>query len=528
MAFLKINGVTIPIKDGSVRRKIVRKGSTSRSVLGVMRDSGRNGRLAFVGETSTLDNAESVAIMNLIMGFGHVGNFDGEINLSTSANADLGAGCHLAMGAGWSGDALVVRSGSSASWSLQLGDEWTIFVRRRDPVSLIWKRLILRSDGQQFLDEVNSIAGVGNCIAVASGVLTLSGRSLANVAEESFYDELLAVPWFCPNSIAVQISANDQTHSAMPFVKVSGDILEHPVGMVARGYVDNASYVQRGYANRSARAKPADGGTFPQDLNWINNGVDLSFGLDEDRTLTSAANATTAPAVYLPLNTQTRAANLSTARDVVSATANASRIGSGAVTAAGPALEIDGAITLSGGTHYNLADSAAFTAAAGASGAFTACIWVKPAALTGQFLGKDDGTLREWSMTLAAGAVSFRAYGNAAGTIFKNYVWSAPAVAVGAWVFLAVSFANNSGTPTLTTMVNGEPCGQTLSTTGVYAAIQDTAAALGIGDVAVPAASSAPLAGTYAHACFFGSALTAAQIRNVYLTTKGMMNVRRS
>lgn len=522
MPFLVIDGVTVPVKDGSARRKITRKGRTSRSILGVMRDGGRNGRLSISSETVCLDNAESLAVMNLILGYGHVGSFDGELNLSSSANPDVGGGAHLAIGQGWSGDALAVRSGSSISWSLQLGDEWTVFVRRRDATSGIWQRLVLRSDGQQWLNEVNSIAGVANCMTVASGAVTLRGATLANVSEESLYDELVALPWFCPDSILTQISACEQTHSPMPLVKAHGDVLEYPIGMIARGFISDAATVQRGQM-RSARNFTVH----TQDKNWINNGVDLSFGLDEDRAQTSAANSTTAPAIYMPLNSRTRAANFSTVRDVVAATANASRIGTGAIAATGPANEIDGAISLAS-THYNLADSAAMSSAAGAAGVFTAMIWLRPTVTSGQFYGKDDGTLREWNLTMAAGVCSMRVYGNAAGTIYKTYTFTAPALALNTWNCICVSFANNSGTPTILSQLNGEPCTQTLITTGAYSAIQDTAAPLAFGDVGLAAGSAAPVAGSYAHVCYFSSALTHAQMRRAYLTTKRMMNVRRA
>ena len=185
MSFLVVNGARLSAKDSSVRRKLASKGESGVSVLGVPFNGLRASKRTLTGDIHCKNHETGHAIANLIMGVGHVGSFDGETNLSTSLNMSTDSRAFIAPGDGWSGDALVIESGQTARFAAQIGEEWTVFIRRRDSTSLIWRRLVLRSDGQEFLDEVRLIAGVTNCLSVSSGDLVISGKTLANVNEET-------------------------------------------------------------------------------------------------------------------------------------------------------------------------------------------------------------------------------------------------------------------------------------------------------------------------------------------------------
>lgn len=527
MVAIAINNVTVSAKEGSIRQSSKRIGSVSRSIVGNGRSSERSERETIRLQTTSLPNSEAFAIANLAIGYFHVGSFDGETNLSSSANADLGSGCHLSISEGWSGDALAVRSGSSASWLLQLPDEWTVLVRRFDSTSNTWQRLAYRSDGQQWIDEVAQIGGVQNCLNVSAGAVTLYGKTLANVNQESLYDELFVMPWFCPETILLQLSANEQTHSPGPFVTINGDVVKYPIGMITRGFVEDGKYVPRGAAR--TRRDQLPNGAHSLDIDWLNNAIELSLGFDEDTALSSAVNSAPTPTAYFPLRQQLTASNLSTSKNAMNITAaNATRIGTGAEFAAGPAREINGAIKVASGTHYNVASSAELTSLQGAAGAGTIAFWVKFDTLTGAIVCKEDGTDREWIVSASGGLLTFRAYGNTGGTIHKTYPMNSTPVVAGVWYFFAVSFANNSGTPVVRVLANSEPSKPAATTVGAYSAIPATTSAVGIGDRAVPSGSSLPIAATFAHVMFFGTALTNELMRRVYLTTKRMQNVGRT
>ena len=79
MAFLEVNGITMPVANATARRSVSKKGDRSRSFRGVLRDGRRNIRRAWDIELVFTDHEEGEAFCQLISGHGHLFDMQGPV-----------------------------------------------------------------------------------------------------------------------------------------------------------------------------------------------------------------------------------------------------------------------------------------------------------------------------------------------------------------------------------------------------------------------------------------------------------------
>ena len=492
-----INGATLPIKEGSFTRRENEIGGIVDTTGGDRVAAARNMRRTFAGTISALPFDDARSVMSLLLGIGHVGSFDGETNLSTSLAMSANSRGYLDPGNGWSGDALVVPSSLSASWNPQLGSQWTMFVRRRDNTTGVWSRLALRDDGVQMLNGAVGTFGVGNCMRVSSGSAFLDGKTLAGANADSYYDDLLILPWRCSSAVMLMVHGNDRPHSPMPFVEVHGDLIDERLGVIGSARIEDVRTI-KGTAHKLG------------DTTWHNNNQEISFVLDEVDPIYAT---TPPPIVLLPMTRWSSAANLSTTRDVMGAV-NATRIATTAALTRGSGNAIDGAIALRN-AHYNIADRAEFASWSTATGELTIAEWITPQAANGILFAKQDATQIEWSATLSSGVLSIRI---SDGT--NQNTWTiGGTLPAAARVHLAVAIRCAPSTPpTVRVYVNGEARQVTLSVNNGVTQIANTTAPIGVGDSG-HAAGNNPLQCDVSGFAVFSSALTARHVRDLFLST---------
>jgi len=279
MALLAIDGVTVPVFDGSANRSISRRGDRARSMRGVMRDGGRGSRRAWSLRACFTDfvsgYAEAEAFERHVNGEGHLATFEHGLACSTGLNPlpgySLGAAGAWASNPGADGTVglLSITAGGFIQYDPQVrDDEWTICFHE-DPGTTV--AAVYRSDGVGWLDGVVQAWSAGSYFTdtyplVVDGIATLIAVSGADV------DDLRLLPYECSTAQGVAWSTlptGSPIVGPTPSLKMTGALIAETHTYVL-GEVTGVEYAQK-----------------PQQLvgqflsTWINNAKIVSFNLVE-------------------------------------------------------------------------------------------------------------------------------------------------------------------------------------------------------------------------------------------------------
>ena len=273
MPFLTINGYTVPVINGSPRRRIPTVGPRSRSFRGQIRDARRGARRMWDIEALFLDFDDAESLAHLVLGEGHHFGWgtDGGLQASTGLMPEPGAGAvylsdtNLVTFVGGAQGDIFLR------YDAQLIDsDWTIaWVENVGGAKFAARR----SDGAGFFDgsrddSTGRLNGPSNFLVdVVDEVLTI-GINVPSATGQILHP-LDALSWIASDGMIAEWGASISDVSSMaalPTVKISGDIIEEDQTLCV-GQISGLDYIQK------PTAVPGVG--------WVNNAKILKFSLIE-------------------------------------------------------------------------------------------------------------------------------------------------------------------------------------------------------------------------------------------------------
>lgn len=274
MAFLEINGITLPVSNATARRSTSKRGNRSRSYRGVLRDGRRGIRRAWDVELVFTDHEEGTAFCELVSGHGHLFDMQGPVaSTGLTINGQVNMRFNGAIwGSAGRGVAHVLSSLSSSSDAMgflkcnpQLGEDWTVLWREKDSTDTAsrfgWHHHAKRSDGITYSDGVPA-ATSHTSLVVNEGELSLVNGDSSNYA----LDDVLILPWKAPKSwLEKWTTPGSVKWPSMPVLTIRGDIIEQDYAF-ALGEVTGTSFVSR--QNIAG-------------IGWVNNGMLVQVQLAE-------------------------------------------------------------------------------------------------------------------------------------------------------------------------------------------------------------------------------------------------------
>lgn len=283
MAFLRVNGWTVPVFDASPVLSHERSGRRGRSFRGQARDARRHIRRSWRCRACFLDHGDAVALERLLLGEGHLIDFAHGVEASTSLMPGpgysqvlrLSPGSWGAYGKGFAHVATSV-TGDVVTYDAQLGDDWTILVRRFDAATQQFIGHAQRSDGTAYVDgAVSSVFGLPATIGGLTFRFVVRGGVVALVKDgtsvDELFDDLVLLPWRATDGQLAAWTGRVSTvpkWGPMPTLRVDGDMIDPDGGTrLAVGEVRETSVVQ--------------GLSRIEGLGWVNNARVVTFTLDE-------------------------------------------------------------------------------------------------------------------------------------------------------------------------------------------------------------------------------------------------------
>lgn len=288
MAFLELNGITVPVTNATMRRKVERRGKRSRSFRGALRDSKRGLRRQWDLELCFPDYEEGEAFIKLFQGEGHFFDLAEGYEGSTSLYPVGGMqGLQLkpnVWGARGRGVGAVKGALSGPTTpdgffrvNAQLGDDWTVLWAEKQSTngnleSSHWDFFAKRSDGVGYFsgareDRVGepSVGWTLASVDVSDGELTMRN----DFSTDFGIDDILILPWRAPESWMdawTTISPMAPKLPAMPVLTARGDFVEEDYSYVV-GDINGVDFIQ----------KP----TQVQGIGWVNNAMLIRARLSE-------------------------------------------------------------------------------------------------------------------------------------------------------------------------------------------------------------------------------------------------------
>ena len=264
MAFLKINGLTVPIENASANKGFSVKGSRAQSISGGIIDRRIGWRKTYSFVTSPIPLDEALALECLIYGRGHDFTFSRGFDSLTGLTVDVGSRGLTLTGAGWPayGAAFflspylqktfaVVQYGTEDSSSNPVDfsllssidaqfddDNWTAIWWEYS--NLNWHRMGRTSDGRGYRDGVRNdeVGIIGSTVAPVSVLGVESSRGVFKVRTNRETASLpdAGVSWLqlmpCrPTNdqmltLTERLLGSDELPYERPFVSVEGDALD--------------------------------------------------------------------------------------------------------------------------------------------------------------------------------------------------------------------------------------------------------------------------------------------------------------
>ena len=242
MPFATINGITLPIRDGSLKQSIQEIGERGQAFDGTAYQAIRARKRKWQFSTTPMSQADSLAWIALLNG--QAVNWDFETDTySLQGHAATVAGTATRTTAAYKFGAasltIASASSSSAAWSVGVGSSWTVACWRRyyNGATWIWQHRVTTSTGVFY--SGGTATTDANPPTVAAGVLTLAGGLNSNSV---YYDDLWILPAVVPASWPAQMAAHGaQLVDASGFT-LSGDIV--PAAVACVGQVTGSKALQ--------------------------------------------------------------------------------------------------------------------------------------------------------------------------------------------------------------------------------------------------------------------------------------------
>lgn len=263
-AFLRVNGITVPVADGAAAFGQTEFDAMSRAVDLTPLWSRRGTKRFWKFSTRWKTTAEALAFRDLLTGNG-VQALSFETNsLYTKkglAPASASGGFTVSSSNPKYGTyRAAATAGSTATWAvLSSSSAWSVLLWHTSDGGSTWTHYVVRSDGAKWVAGVRNDAASTTFVGISSGVLTL-GNGSANG-----FDDVVVLPFLVPTDWPAQVVA---------FGFAFGG--NYPRSLTADGlFIEQNTRVEvcaRMGEGRVVRASPGTSGTSVQPM--------LSIGLD--------------------------------------------------------------------------------------------------------------------------------------------------------------------------------------------------------------------------------------------------------
>ena len=233
--FLRINGIIVPVADGSPSIEQVFIGETRRAVDGSPIINRRAIKGVWKFRTATRTALEAIAFRRLIAGEGHLVTWDGNHHYSTKGLPPTSVGAdftttqtNVKFGAGPDGISpfranSAATATNKAAWQMfaTSGAVWTISMHVSTNAGVTWAHYVVDSSARKWVDGVRNDAASTTFLAVASGLVTIGVTSTAYA-----FDDVVGLPYLVPTDWPAQISASIYPWGRSPRVTASGLFIE--------------------------------------------------------------------------------------------------------------------------------------------------------------------------------------------------------------------------------------------------------------------------------------------------------------
>lgn len=239
-AFLRLNGITVPVFHQNANAAKTPIGAFRRSVNGTGTVPRRTRKGVWKFDTTPKSAAEALAFRELVAGSGQVLSFDAQTYYTSTGQAPnsvavgwsftttgpkYGAAC-----AQWTtGNALWAFFDASSPWTLA----WWL-----DQSAAGWHHYMQNSAGTKWIDGVlapgGSMLGFGG---VSSGVATFGSVTASKI------DDIVALPYLAPDDWAAQIYGFGSAFSALPVLTADGKFIEQDTAVTVIGGDDASARV---------------------------------------------------------------------------------------------------------------------------------------------------------------------------------------------------------------------------------------------------------------------------------------------
>ena len=425
MAGVTINGWTVGAREGSIMRESTFRGTRERGKSAQHRDGRRDKKRAWDLVACFEDIEGANALQSLAQGLGHVWSYKDGVAASTGAKPDVDSDVVFVPTGGRFDGHLAVPSLGLINHTVPVGDDWTVMAWVDDGTGNNWQHMVIRSDGLEFLDGVEGSFGIMGNILLAiqfAQLVNVNGNDRTGAAANVKVDELVILPWYATDEQIEDWAAYSLPFSPLPFLDLSGDIVEDPLFVRVRGRKLTGSFVQTG--GRKLRAGSA----------WRNNNVATGVTLVE-REVLDVRQALPLPASYWTMDTDLSGVTV----------LDSMGLNDGAVLGTLPSVEGQVGEALSNtGSNANRIDVPS-SASLNINGDLTICGWwnINSLGLNGRSLLDKNPSFGAGPYHLWVNTSGSLAFTHKGGFSSESFIGAPLGVPGGQWVHLAVTRGNS-------------------------------------------------------------------------------------
>jgi hypothetical protein len=252
MAFLTLNGWTVPVADGQASVSYRQLGRQSRSYMGKLSGTYRSKVREWRLKTTLQDEETSEALEGLIAGSGQTWSFDNDLYSSKGLGPVTGYTITVTAAGGKLTGYVTVASNTSLAY-LVTNDivPYTMMVWKKHGGT--WYHYAIDIAGTQYKNGVVHVPGAGdsvaNWFAYSGGYFTIQGKDIAGVNAAADYDDLVIVPYTMPLAqiLAAYTTGNaGQPFSLLPALWLQGDLIPAtlPGAVSVMGEMGENAYLQ--------------------------------------------------------------------------------------------------------------------------------------------------------------------------------------------------------------------------------------------------------------------------------------------
>ena len=261
--YLTVNRFNIPIMESAPI--IQPQGRYMRGVDGFGGSSFTNFKRAWKLRTPLMDAAELEAAQGLLLGEGHVWDFEDAALFKTSSRGLESGLLNVIRTVSRSqygvASALVGNGASPSQLLVGLKERWTVALWFTNQTPEAWEHRVFDSDGNFYLDGVIA-ADPGEVIVSvsATGKLTIS----EGAADTTYWDDIVAVPYLMSPSLIANIAADNSPFSPLPEIEIAGDLAK--AGGLTTGIIPAALVRPETFSRSTVHLDGALGGALSFDL----------------------------------------------------------------------------------------------------------------------------------------------------------------------------------------------------------------------------------------------------------------------